>query len=62
MKKSTDVDKDLVQPSIMTQEKKYTGARGEFAPKMPKRAPKICIEFNSKQIKECYFRASKLEK
>ena len=41
---------------------KYMGAQGELAPKMPKRAPKISIEFNAKQIKECYFHASKLEK
>ena len=51
------------------QGKKYTGARGELAPEVPKRAPKsfkrapkFCIEFNAKQIKECYFHASKLDK
>ena len=50
------------------QEKKYMGARGELAPEMPKRAPKVkkvpnffCIEFNAKLIKECNFNASKLE-
>ena len=43
------------------------GAQGEVAPEMPKRAPeshkrtpKICIEFNAKQIKECYFVAPKI--
>ena len=38
--------------------KKYTGAPGELAPESHKRAPKICIEFNAKQIKDCYFHAS----
>ena len=40
---------------IATSEKTYTGAWGELAPEMPKRAPKICIEFNAKQIKELFF-------
>ena len=55
--------------SISSSEKNYTGARGKLAPEMPKRTPesqkepkKICIEFNAKQIKECYFHPSKVEK
>ena len=47
---------------------KYTGARGELAPEIPKRAPESkkrappnCTEFYAKQNKECYFHASKLE-
>ena len=35
---------------------------GELAPKSHKRAPKLCIEFNAKQNKECNFNASKFEK
>ena len=31
-------------------------------PKFIKEPPKICIEFNAKQNKECHFHASKLEK
>ena len=53
---------------------KATAAQGNLAPEMPKRAPQshnppkcaysIDLEFNVglKQIKECYFHASKFEK
>ena len=49
---------------LSTSVKKYTGARGELAPEMLKRAPEshkrapppnICIEFNAKQIKDFFF-------
>ena len=46
----------------LRQGKNTRGSGANLPPKCQKEPPKICIEFNANQIKECYFHASKLKK